>query len=396
MGTKGTNWKYTVPALGDPLPTGVINPATGAQWTRPAEPSDCKLFPLRRYCVFSRTAAAYDGSSPWWHGQVPVARTRFNDLAWQALGKSLLSEARTMQAGIVALMRYIEDACAARLRPPLLYDDQLTDESFQKTFDVGKAGSKAKVSLQQGDVLKVAVPYQHHEIPIGIFDWIKQQEGRIDHQMGTPDLIAMAKAKQVPGESTLEKLMEMAGPLVDDMFRALEVPQHQLGEWRKAYYFQFYTHGRIIQTTDVDDEFEDFEYAPDMLVPPIKDEPLTVKQDRTKRYLKEFKYVLTESSLNERHRMVNKLALLQLKKAGVKIDSWTIARAWRLPNYGPEPKGTHTMMERWLAEAHMDRELAEELGGGQTGPQKGRPPTNAKPPQLTSKDGGSRTTVKTS
>ena len=48
MGTKGTNWTYTVPALGDPMPTGIQNPATGQEFTRPAEESDCKLFPLRR------------------------------------------------------------------------------------------------------------------------------------------------------------------------------------------------------------------------------------------------------------------------------------------------------------------------------------------------------------
>jgi hypothetical protein len=398
MGTHGTNWSYAVPALGSPMPTALVNPATGEYFTRPADRNDCRLFPLRRYCVFSRTAVAYDGSSPWWHGQVPLARTRFNDWAWEALGKSLLSDTRTMQNGIIAIMRYIEDACAARLDPPALYDDQLVSEGFAKAFNPRKAGVRAAASLQMGDVIKFPVPVQHYDVPTWITEWIKQQEARIDHQMGTPDLVAVAKAKQVPGEGTLEKLLEMAGPLVDDMFRSMEVPQHQLGEWRKAYYFQFYTHPRIIQVTGVDEgQDEDFEFTPDLIVPVVKGEALSAKLERTRRYLHEFKFHQTESSINERRRMVNKLALLQLKKSGVKIDSWTIARAWGISNYGPEPSGTHTVLERWIAEAHMDRELAEELQGGQgQPPQRGRPPTNQKPPQLVTKDGGTRSTIKTS
>src|ERR1019366_2368525 len=122
MGTRGTNWSYKVPVLGGEIPTGVINPTTGQPFTRPADEYDCRLFPLRRYSIFSRTAMIYDGSSPWWHGDVPLARTRFNDWAWQALGKSLLAEPKTMQDGIIAIMRYIEDACAARLDPAMLYN----------------------------------------------------------------------------------------------------------------------------------------------------------------------------------------------------------------------------------------------------------------------------------
>lgn len=394
MGSHDTNWSYNVPALGDPMPTGLTNPATGQEWTRAADENDCKLFPLRRYCIFSRTAVSYDGSSPWWHGQTPVARMRFNDWAWEALGKSLLSDARTMQDGIVALMRCIEDASAARLDPPCIYDDQLTSEGFAKAFNPRMAGTRAAGNLQQGDLLKFPVPWQHYDVPAGIYEWIKSQEQRINHQMGTPDLVAIAKAKQVPGEGTLEKLMEMAGPLVQDMVRALEQPLHQLGNWRLAYYLQFYTRGRIIQVTGPDQNEEDWEFKPDMLIDHREGEPLVMKQERTRKLISQFKYHLTESGINEMHRMVTRLSLLQLVKSGVPVDWWTIARAWQIPNYGAEPEGTNTVMERWLAQQHMQRELAEEMGAGQQ--QTGRPPTNRKPPQIVGKDNNSRHTVKTS
>lgn len=398
MGTYGTNWAYTVPALGSPIGMGIVNPGTGLEMTRPAEEDDCRLFPLRRMAIFTRTAIAYDGSSPWWHGQVPLSRTRFNDWAWEALGKSLLGDPKTMQDGIIALMRYIEDACAARLDPPYLYDENLASTGFAEAFDPRMAGARAQANLQSGGaIIKFPVPVQHYDVPAVIPEWIKQQEDRINKFMGTPDLVAMAKAKQVPGEGTLEKLLEMAGPLVKDMMRAIEVPMQQLGEWRKAYYFQFYTKGRIIQTTGPDDlPGEDFEYTPDKIVPHIEGELLSAKIDRQRNSINAFKYVVNESGVNEMKRMVNRLALLQLRKAGLPIDWWTIGKAFNLSNLGPEPDGTHNMMERWIAEQRIQHELAEDLAGTQGGPQKGRPPSNQKPPQIANKDGGSRQTIKTS
>lgn len=421
MGTHGTNWSYTVPWMGQPLPTGK------AGETRAAGEEDCRLFPFRRYSLFTRTRIIYDGSSPWWHGDVPITRTRFNDWAWEALGRSLMAEPKTMQDGIVALMRYIEDSCAARLDPPYLYDEQAASEGFAKNFDPRMAGSRAAADLGSGrDLIKFPVPYQLYDVPVAIPDFIAKQEERIDKYMGTPDLVAAAKAKQVPGEGTLEKLIEMAGPLVRDMMRQLEMPLHQLGKWRMSYYFQFYTKAKIIQVAgpaddDTDDsnfgpdnevgkparqaresepfdvnEMHDEYFDPDQLVPPIEGESLDAKTERRRRMISEFKYVITESGVHEMNRMVNRLALLQLRKAGLPIDWWTIGRAFKLSNMGPEPEGTHNMFERWVAEQHITRELAEELQGGPAGQGPGRPSSGKKAPHIQQKDGGTRSTIATS
>lgn len=433
MGTYGTNWSYTVPWMGQPLETGKMN--GGVKETRSATTEDCRLFPYRRYTIFTRQFTIYDGSSPWWHGAVPLARTRFNDLAWEALGRSLLASPMKIQEGIVALMRYIEDACAARLDPPYIYDEMKASEGFAKSFDPRKAGSRAGANLDAGKLIEFPVDWQVYDVPAVIPEWIQQQEARLDQQMGTPDLVAVAKAKQVPGEGTLEKLIEMAGPLVQDMMQQLERPLWELGTWRIAYYFQFYSKARVIQVAgpaddptdeqefgpDDDrgeptkrqtkqaepfavDERHDEVFDPDQLVPPMADEAPEAKVERARRYISEFKYTITESGVHEMYRMVNRLALLQLRKAGLPIDWWTIGKAFKLSNLGPEPEGTHNMMERWVAEQHLTRELAVELQGDvaavtpQAG-QRGRPPTNAKAPQLKQKsdqDGTPRTTITTS
>jgi hypothetical protein len=424
MGAPGTNWSYKVPALGDPIRTGTLNRATGQPFTRPASYDDCALFPLRRMLIFSKTGICYDGTSPWWHGQAPVARIRFNDWAWEALGASLVGEVRTMQQGIEALMRMIEDAAAARLDPPAMYDDQLVASSWAKMFNPRKAGARAAANLQLGDPIKYPFPAEYYNVPQWITDWIASQEERMDYIAAVKDLVAIAKAKQIPGADTLEKLMEMAGPIAQDMVRALERPLTQLGEWRKSYYFQFYTRQRMITVTGPDglvNEKVDIEYLPTHLLPmQQRDEVNTVPI--LKKSIDDFKYVVSESGINEIHRMTTKLFYIQLMKAGFPISWWTFAKIAQIPNFGPPPEGTNTEMERWIAQKRIETELqieqAQEVAGsgllgpdgqpvssgggpggggaGGGGGEPGRPASFNKAPHIEQKDGGTRSTIATS
>lgn len=439
MGAYGTNWSYTVPAIGDPVSQGIRNPATGSDWTLPATPDDCLLFPLRRLTIFARTGVCYDGSSPWWHGDVPLARIRFNDWAWEALGASLVGDVKTMQDGIIALMRGVEDSAAARLDPPALYDDSRVDRTWAEGFNPRKAGVRAGADLSNGGPpVTYPFPPQYYDVPswiAGPGGWIGQQEERMDYLTAVRDLTAIAKAKQIPGADTLEKLMEMAGPIVQDLVRALEQPLTQLGTWRKAYYFQFYTKARMIQIADptAAEAFADLKYVPEKLIPYKAGEAPEQTAARGKTMLGEYAYRVTESGINEIHRMTTKLFYLQLMKAGFPISWWTFAQIAQVPNFGPPPQGTNTEMERWVAQKHMEAELQVELeqqvaaatsgtpaggapapegagaapagkvGGpvsseffapGQSGP--GRPPVNTAPARIVTKDGGARSTVTTS
>lgn len=418
MGTIGTNWSYTVPALGDPIPSGVINPATGQPFTTPATEEHCRMFPLRRYTIFSRTGICYDGSSPWWHGDVPLARLRFGDWAWEALGSSLVAELRTMQQGIEAIMRGIEDSIAARLDPPYLYDDTLVADSWAKAFNPRMAGSRAKAPLMQGEPIKFPIPPEYYNVPAHIFQWVREQEERMDYVSGVRDLVAIAKAKQIPGADTLEKLLEMAGPIVQDMVQSVATPLQQLGEWRKAYYFQFYTRSRMITVTGPEGVDVDVQYRPEHLVPYLQGESADQTRDRAYRSLEEFHYTVTESGINEINRMTTKLLYIQLAKIGFPISWWTMARVNQIPNFGPPPQGTNTEMERWVAQKMMEADMAVELqqrmqgaegggapggaapaggGGSPTGQEgAGRPSSFSAPPKLVSKDGGTRSTITTS
>ena len=424
MGALGTNWAYTVPAKGDPLPTKIRNPATGNFFTTPATDGDCKFFPLRRYVIFSRTGMAYDGSSPWWHGDCPLARIRFTDWAWEALGTSQIADLKTMQDGIVALMRGIEDSAAARLDPPMLYDDQMS-ASWAQAFNPRKAGSRAAAPLSQINPIQFPVPPEYYNVPTWIPQWIEAQEGRMDYLAAAPDLVAIAKAKQVPSGDTLEKLMEMAGPIVQDLVRGIEHPLQRLGDWRKAYYFQFYTRERMLTLTGPDGIEFDTQYQPEQLakIDTTTDPPETSQafDTRKRRSLTEFRYHVTESGINEIHRMSNKLLYIQLSKLGFPMSWWTLAQVCQIPNFGPPPEGTNTELERWIAQKRIEIDLALEqqaqmeqgaeglglggAGGGEGvppdggGAPEGRPPSfNAAPKLVTKADpaGGTRSTITTS
>jgi len=430
MGVKDTNWAYTVPSMGDPIQTSIVNPATGNFFTEPATPEHCKLFPLRRYVIFSRTALCYDGSSPYWHGEVPLARIRFTDWAWEALGQSQITDVMSIQSGIVALMRMIEDSAAARLDPGMLYDDSLVASTWADAVNPRKAGTRAKAPLSQGEVIKPILPPEYYNVPDWIQNWIQAQEDRMDYLSTVRDLVAIAKAKQVPGADTLEKLMEMAGPIVQDTVRQIEHPLQRLGDWRGALYFQFYTRTRMLTVTGPEGVDVDKKYEPEQLAKIRANETPEQFAMRKRGYLADFRYAVTESGINEIHRMTNKLLYIQLQKLGFPISWWTLARICQIPNFGPPPKGTNTELERWIAQQRIQIDLAMDqqeqvasrmggmappgmegseqsvvdkagaaasgAGGNGSGPEGGRPPSMKSAPRLESKDGGSRSTITTS
>src|SRR5436190_6343059 len=409
IGDPETNWAYSVPVYGSDIPTGTRD-ETGAMITRRAREEDRRLFPLRRYCIFSRSVdfPCYDGPSPWWHGQAPLARFRFGDWAWEPLGSSLIGDVLTMQEGIEGIMQDVEDSARARLDPPSVYDDTKVSKAWAESVNPRRAGVRVAADINFGEIFKVLGQPWQYEVPQWIPDWVKQQEARMDYLAATPDLVAIAKAKQVPSEGTLEKLMEMAGPLVQDMIRGVEDPQYELGEMRKALYLQFDTRSRWMQLTGPTGDEEDFYFEPDKIIPVgPAGETLEARRDRMKLHLNQFHYHLAQSGVNEIHRLATKLFYLQLMKTGFPIDWWTFAKIAQIPAFGKEPQGEDgkpltTVIEKWVAQQHIVRELAEEMGGGPGGPGggmhqgPGRPPVNRREGRIQQKSGGTRSTVTTS
>jgi hypothetical protein len=236
-------------------------------------------------------------------------------------------------------------------------------------------------------------------------------------------------------------MMEMAGPLVTDMSRNMERSLRDLGEMFKANCFQFYTVARKLQLLGPDGlTEEDFDFDPDTMIPshlPWEPQSAPLSQynrdQRAQWHQSNFVFHVTPNSLHQITQMTRKLLFLQLQRAGVPIDPWTLAEVFDVPNFGKPPDGANTVIERWEAwqrivaqiQMAIQMQQAQQLmmsnpalaaqmmmgggmgggagvtdpmaaagqagNGGNAGP--GRKPSGQQPPHVEQKDGGTRSTI---
>jgi hypothetical protein len=448
MGEPGTSWSYVVPALGDDIPDG-------RGGTRKATHEDAMLYPLRRLVIWCNAGVLRDGPSYWWHGKVPAIKFCFDDWAWETLGYSMFRDTHALETSNNSIRRAIDDSANARLKPTLQYDDQTVSQSLMERIDPRQGGQSVGVDMTRSEMpIRPLIPPEYYNLPQWIFQTVKDNEEMQKYLVGASDFTAIAKARQLPSAETVDKLMEMAGPLVTDVSRNLERTLGQLGELVKCMFFQFYTTPRVLQILGPDGVSEStYDFVPGSLIPShmphekeigpegkliAPNKPSVYDQiRRAKHYMNSFVFHVTPNSLVQITQMSRKLLMIQLSKAGVPIDPWTMAEINDIPNYGPPPDGAKNVFDRWVAFQRLQGELqatvqakAQEIlmanqikmqmaqgamamlsqgvagplqaaaGGGEApapeiGPKnpQGRPPSGDKPPHIEQKDGGTRSTI---
>jgi hypothetical protein len=438
MGDPGTNWDYVVPYLGKKVGTGMFD-SNGQELLHTITAEEALLYPRRRLVTCTRSAVLKDGPSPWWHGRVPIVQFRLDDWPWQFLGFSLVRDGAAVQDSINSLLRSVVDSANVRLRPPYRYDRSVVSKGFVERFDPRQPGARIEVDSSIGGQEPVAPIFDpsQFDIPQVIPEFIQSLEDRLGYQIGVQDLTALAKAQQTPSADSIEKLMELAGPLVTDMSRNMERSLRDLGEMFKSMVFQFYTAARKVQVLGPDGlTEEDFDFEPDSMVPshfPWQDptSPVAPRHKRAQWHQNNFVFHVTPNSLHQITQMTRKLLFLQLQRSGVPIDPWTLAEVFDIPNFGKPPNGANTVVERWEAwqrifaqiqasiQAQMQMmmlqqgPLGQAIGAAQSGmggnspedpnggtggnPGPGRKPTAQQPPKLEEKGGNGteppRTTV---
>jgi len=197
------------------------------------------------------------------------------------------------------------------------------------------------------------------------------------------------------------------------MSRSMEPPMRDLGVMVKYLICQYYTTSRVMQWIGAENVApEVFDFDPSSLIPShlpgeaTDTESPTDKIVRARVFADNLRFFITPNSLHEITQMAMKLGLIQLRKAGIMIDSQTIAEAWQIPNFG-QIDG-NTVIERFRNEKEMELELAarmKELAGGLGlgGPPgapgaggkkpEGRPPSGNAPPKLKDKPTEARSTI---
>ncbi|MFH1743264.1 MAG: hypothetical protein ABIH23_30020, partial [bacterium] len=395
MGEPGTSWQYDVPPLGADIPSGILNSA-GQTLYRKATQDDARMYPLRRLMTATSNCVLYDDTSPWWHGKVPLVKFVMDDWPWEFLGFSLTRDNSTIQDSMIRIMRAMDDSANARLRPPLQYDKDLVSKALMERLDPRQPGQTVGMNLSMGEAIKTILSPDHYNIPPQTFALIEKFEQIMDHQMGVNDIASIAKARQLPAADSLEKLLEVAGPLITDMSRNMERSMRDLGEMCKSLFLQFYTTQRKLQILGPDGLVEeDYDYDPGNMIPAhLPGEDLERASrfsmiQRARWHQNNFVFHVTPNSLHQITQLSRKLLYVQLWRGQFPIDPWTLAEVLDVPNFGPAPKGATTVMERWVAWTRMMSEFGLETPGKPVG----RPPSGQKAPEIKQKEGGTRSTI---
>jgi hypothetical protein len=396
MGDPDTNWSYEVPVFNSEIPSG-LRDMQGHSLTRRATREDAMLYPNRRHFVASidNNVELSDGPSPWWIRGVPLVPFTIDDWAWEQIGYSAMRDQASIQASNTGLMRAVEDAANTRLRPNVFYDMDVLAKTLMDDFDFRQGGQAIPVKMQMVETpIKTVLDPRHYEVPAYIPEWIKAQEERMDHLVGVRDITALAKARQIPSSESIDKIMEMAGPIVTDMSRNMESSLSGLGQMWMALFFQFMaTTPRKVQVLGKDGfTEEDFDYEPGNMIPahlPGEQRDLTSPTSllqRARWHMSNFVFHITPNSSHQITQMTKKMLNLQLfRMAGMPfpMDPWTLAESMDM-NIGPTPEGTANQFDRWKAWMKIVKEMMPQPQGGGG---KGRPPSGGAPPHLQQKGG---------
>lgn len=411
MGEAGTKWHYMVPPYKSDIPTGVFD-RNNQMTYRKATLEDSLLYPLRRLILWTNVGVLYDNTAPDWHGKVPIVPFELDDWPWTFLGNSMVHDAETIQDSANSLARSIDDSAAARLDPAIQYDESLISQGLMDRFNPRVSGQRIKVNMQMGDGIKPVFNPTQYDVPSWIPQFMDGLYEKMHYLMGTRDIQAIAKARQIPAGDSLEKLMELAGPILTDMSRNMERSMRDLGEMVKGNFMQYYDLKRRVQILGRDGVTEeDYDYDPgDMIPSHLPDEVALIKLkqmredtasrasivERAKAHINSCYFHITPNSLHQITQLTQKLLLLQLFKAGFPIDPWFVAESMDIPDFGDPEKLKKILgmendpvpsdrMGRWI----MWLELQKKLG---VGGQPGRKGTSQDAGAVKSKDGGSRTT----
>jgi hypothetical protein len=390
MGDPDTNWSYTVPVLGSEIPSG-LRDMQGHPLHRIANREDAMLYPNRRHFIaaLDNNVELSDGPNPWWIRGVPLVGFNIDDWPWEVTGYSALRDMAALQASNNGLLRAMDDSANARLRPNVFYDMKVLAKTLMDDFDFRQGGQSIPVDMQMIEApIKTVLDPRHYDVPNYIPDLVKANEERMDHVAGVRDLTALAKARQIPATETVDKLAELAGPLVTDMGRNMESSLAALGQMWMALFFQFMsTTPRKVQVLGQDGVTdEDYDYEPGKMIPshmPGDDRsmpsPMSLLQ-RARWHMGNFIFHVTPNSSHAITQMSKKMLNFQLFRAGgtpYPMDPWTLAESMD-QNIGATPPGATNQLQRWVAWMKMVRELMPQPQGKGAG----RPPSGNAPPHM--------------
>jgi hypothetical protein len=421
MGQIGSPWYYEVPSLGQDIQVGVDN--DGRPLVRKADANDARLYPYRRLIISSQNCVCYDGPAFNWHGELDLIPFCVDTWPWEPLGFSLIHEGYELQVAEHRIERGVMDKINAQLDPPLGYDINAVANNQAKAFDPMQP--RARVGFDGSQVEKPFVPVvppETYQVSPEVLQFKQILTEARQYQLGIRDVVALAKARAMGrGQDELQTALEASGPIVRDISRDMERSLSRIGNQLKFLVLQYMDTHRLMQYVGEDGVTQEIlDYDPLSLVPShMPGEALTGPDERplASRYSKlqrarwfadNLKFFMLPNSVHEITQMSHRLLLIQLRKAGLPIDSQTLFEACEVGNtdeikrrYWEEQAETVRHAIALQAEAKDAAQEMDVLGmltagkGGSAKGKGGRPSTGQTGPQLATK-GDMRSTIKES
>jgi len=415
-----TPWSYDVPSVGESIPVGWEGET---QIFRKATADDARIFPGRRLIIFTDTMnkPLYDGPMFDWHGRVPVIKLAAD--SWPFGDFSMLHDAAPMHEAVNEIDRISHQTLRNRFDPTLLYNMRSVARGDAKAVRLDVQGKRVGYNGAEGnDPMKPLVPHNFNVVEGWVSEFRKYLTDEMDYELGVHQISALSKMKAGAGAGgdQFDKLMD-AGPIVKGIARDMERSFRDLADMFMFLVFQYMTTPQIMQIVGPDGvTAENYDFEPGNLIPSHlpgegdKSKKSVYSQMQRAKWLAEhINFMVTPGTLHEIVQTTQKMMYLQLLKMGFPIDPWSLAEILRIPNFGKPPDGANSMIEKWMAWQKMQMEfkmaMAAEMQGMQPegntpglGPKGGpkgtggRSSTGAQAPQLTSKDNGSRQTMKES
>jgi len=422
-----TPWSYEVPSLGTPILSGYDS--GGVPVYKMATAEDARIFPGRRLVVFNDRAgdeALYDGPMWDWHGKIPLVKLSGD--SWPFGDFSMVHDVSNIQETIDEIGRITHQMIRNRYNPSLKYNMRAVARNDAKSIRTDVTGQRIGYNGSEGSgdqVVTSLLPKEFYTLDSSVFEFVKNLTEQEDYQMGVRDISALGKMKSGASTDSLEKILELAGPIVKGISRDMERSMRDLADMFKFMVFQYDTTPTLLRIIGPDGITpENYDYKPGNLVPSHlpgenKDKPsVFTDQQRAKYMADHISFIIMPGTLHQITQTSQKLVFLQLWKMQYPLDPWTLGEVLQLGNVGKVPDGANTMIEKWMAWQKMKMEFTASLaaeaqqltpgaeGGGESntpglGPggggkgSGGRPQSDQTSPKLQQKGDG-RTVMRTS
>ncbi len=336
MGEPGSHWYYEVPSFynseGEINQVGTNVFSGEGEIKRYLNRDECKFYPARRLIISCSSGILYDGPPQWGDGTIPVSGFYFDRIAGEFLGFPVIMDSLPIETSVNNMLQAMEDAVVGRINPPIGIDSSIPDDIANKIKSlglrglIGKAFKYSVAHLQKAIV--TLVPVDYFTIDGKAFELIQLLQTLQDYVSGTQDWAGAAQLKQTPSDDTQEALLRKLGVLTTDQAREQEKSFMYLGRIWLSFADQVYTIKRRLQILGVNALKPTYiDYDPTKFEKVYKEDsrpPWIVRRE----WMKNFATYVSPNSVQERQSMQNKLALLQVQKAGGTISDRMIYNAF--------------------------------------------------------------------